>query len=153
MRLIQGHLSFYELKAHKQLSHGSDIPWFSQRRLTPLRDWLYKVSKPGGRNVWKPTLCRLCFRSPHQCPGGWLFWGQGWSFWGRCPLLTLLSGLQGAGSTSSVWIHKKPCQPNCGVPQSIYVFIEVQCYVIDLQLLFWQKRYLGFLTGDFHFHS
>lgn len=40
------------------------------------------------------------------------------------------------GSTSSVWIHKKTCLLNCGVPQSVYVFIETQCYVMDLQLCF-----------------
>lgn len=38
------------------------------------------------------------------------------------------------GSTSSVWIHKKPLSANCGVLQSVCVSIETQCYVKDLQL-------------------
>lgn len=53
-----------------------------------------------------------------------LFWGQGWSFWGRVSCLLYCLLFRAQGFTSSVWIHKEPCLPNCGVPQSISVFTE-----------------------------
>ena len=68
-------------------------------------------------------------------------------------LLALLSALQGAG------LHQLSVNTQRALSAKLWSSPERLCVYRNVVLrygpaaLFWQKRYLGFLVGDFHFHS